>query len=88
MRAQAGKWTFDPKTIELNRGDHVILKIYNEDEYDHGIAIEALALNKRLPAKTETVIEFDAEKEGRMPFYCSIPCGEGHFYMTGVFIVQ
>lgn len=88
VRALRNHWNFDPKIIEVRKGDHVVLKIFNEDTYDHGFASEGLGINKRLPAGQETVVEFDAATAGIFPLYCSIPCGQGHFQMTGRIVVE
>ncbi|OHA46749.1 MAG: hypothetical protein A3A80_02745 [Candidatus Terrybacteria bacterium RIFCSPLOWO2_01_FULL_44_24] len=88
MRSDENKWHFNPDRVEVTAGDRVILKIYNEDSYDHGWATEALGINKRLFPKKETEIEFVASKIGEFPFYCSVPCGEGHYRQKGVLIVK
>ncbi|OGM92132.1 hypothetical protein A2999_01480 [Candidatus Wolfebacteria bacterium RIFCSPLOWO2_01_FULL_38_11] len=85
MTAAKNKW--DPTLITVKAGDTVRLKIYNDDPYDHGFAIEVFGVNKRLFPKQETIIEFVASKKGEFVFYCSVPCGEGHFEQTGHFIV-
>lgn len=87
MRVLENKWTWDPSTIQVTAGDKVILRIFNEDSYDHGFALEVFGINKRLYPKQETTIEFVASKEGDFPFYCSVPCGEGHYRQTGKIIV-
>ena len=48
MRSVANEWRFDPDLITAQAGDTVILKIFNEDSYDHGFALEAFGVNKRL----------------------------------------
>lgn len=87
MRVQENEWMWDPAEIRVAPGDRVILRIFNEDAYDHGFALEVFGINKRLFPKRETTIEFLASKEGAFNFYCSVPCGEGHYRQTGKFIV-
>lgn len=85
VRAHENKW--DPTLITVKAGDTVRIKLVNEDSYDHGFAVEAFGINKRMFAKQEDTIEFVASKKGDFVFYCSVPCGEGHFEQTGHLIV-
>lgn len=85
MRTIANEWRFEPDVIMAHPGDRVILKIFNEDPYDHGFAMEAFGVNKRLFPKRETVIDFVVSKPGTFSFYCSVPCGEGHYSHIGQF---
>jgi len=75
------------EVIEAKVGDEVVLKIFNEDSYDHGFALEVFGINKRLFPRSETEIRFIASKVGGFTFYCSVPCGEGHYQQTGKFII-
>ena len=94
--AEKDKWRFAPETIEVDRGDRVKMEVVNEDEYDHGIAIDAFGVSQRMPAKSTINVEFVVTQEGDFPFYCSVPCGEGivdgkkrtHFDMIGVIKVR
>lgn len=91
ITAAKNKWAFEPEVIEVNRGDKIIATVVNEDDYDHGIAIDAFGISQRMPAKMTIKIEFVVTQEGEFPFYCSVPCGEGivdgkkrtHFDMVG-----
>lgn len=85
MRVLENKWQWSPNNIKVRAGDRVILKIYNEDSYDHGFALEVFGINRRLFPKRETIIDFVASKVGTFNFYCSVPCGEGHYRQTGTF---
>lgn len=89
--AKKDHWAFDPEIIEAERGDKIIATIINEDNYDHGIAIDAFGVSQRMPANGAIKVEFVVTQEGDFPFYCSVPCGEGevdgkkrgHFDMVG-----
>lgn len=89
--AKKDEWRFEPETIEAERGDKIIATIINEDNYDHGIAIDAFGVSQRMPANSTIKVEFVVTQEGDFPFYCSVPCGEGevdhvkrgHFDMVG-----
>lgn len=91
ITSQKDRWNFMPEIIEVDRGDRIILTIVNEDDYDHGIALDAFGISQRMPANSTIKIEFVVTQEGEFPFYCSVPCGEGivdgkkrtHFDMVG-----
>lgn len=87
MRVLKDQWKFEPDTIKVEPGDKVRLYIYNEDSYDHGFAIDVLGVNRRLFPKRETVIEFIASLPGKFNFYCSVPCGDGHYDQIGTLLV-
>lgn len=89
--AKKDTWSFVPEIIEAERGDKIIATIVNEDNYDHGIAIDAFGVSQRMPANGTIKVEFVVTQAGNFPFYCSVPCGEGvvdgqkrgHFDMVG-----
>lgn len=91
VTAKKNEWRFDPETIEAERGDKIIMTVINEDNYDHGIAIDAFGISQRMPANSTIKVGFVVTQEGDFPFYCSVPCGEGvvngkkrtHFDMVG-----
>ena len=94
--AEKDEWRWTPETIEVDRGDRIKLEIINEDEYDHGIAIDAFGVSQRMPANATINVEFVATQIGDFQYYCSVPCGEGevdgvkrtHFDMIGVIKVR
>ncbi|MEK7560574.1 MAG: cupredoxin domain-containing protein [Patescibacteria group bacterium] len=94
--AKKDQWRFEPETINATRGDHIVMTVVNEDEYDHGLAIDAFGISQRMPANETITIEFDVTQAGEFPLYCSVPCGEGvvdgklrtHFDMIGTLRVQ
>jgi cytochrome c oxidase subunit 2 len=87
MRVLKNQWKWEPNVIKVASGDKVILNIYNEDTYDHGFAIDVFGVNRRLFPQTTTVVEFTPSLTGKFNFYCSVPCGEGHYDQIGTFIV-
>ena len=70
-------WRFNPEFIEADQGDKMILTIINEDDYDHGFAIDAFGISQRMPARGTVLIEFVVTKAGDFPYYCSVSCGSG-----------
>ncbi len=77
ITAQKNKWNWDPEDIVVNQGDTVKLTIINQDDYDHGFAIDAFGISQRVPALATIQAQFVATVVGDFPFYCSVPCGEG-----------
>lgn len=84
----ANKNIWNPTLIVVKAGDTVKINLINEDPYDHGFAMEAFGINKRMFAKQKTSVEFIASKKGKFIFYCSVPCGEGHLQQIGYIIVE
>lgn len=70
------EWRFDPEVITVNKCDRVHLRVSNEDNFDHGVAIDALGISQRLPANGTIDINFVASKSGEFPFYCSVSCSD------------
>jgi len=70
------EWRFDPEVITVEKCDRVNLKVINEDNFDHGVAIDALGISQRLPANGNIDVSFIASKTGEFPFYCSVSCSD------------
>jgi nitrosocyanin len=68
------EWKFEPEAITVEKCDRVNLTVINEDNFDHGVAIDAFGISQRLPANGTININFVASKEGEFPFYCSVSC--------------
>ena len=96
ITAKKNQWRWEPDTFEAIQGDKIILTVINEDDYDHGIAIEAFGVSQRIPANGNIVIDFVVTQPGEFPYYCSVPCGEGivdgkkrgHFDQVGTIHVR
>ena len=87
FRIEARQFTFNPSTIEVNKGDKVRLIVTSVD-VPHGFAIEEYGINERLDVGKPKVIEFTADKEGAFTAFCSVFCGSGHSNMKGKIIVK
>jgi plastocyanin len=71
-------WSFIPEVIDADLGDTLKIKFINEDDYDHGVGIDAYGVSQRIPAgATLDVPPFVVTKAGDYQFYCSVSCGEG-----------
>lgn len=88
MRVLENQWKWDPDEIHARAGDKVRLNIFNEDTYDHGFAIDVFGVNRRLFPKRTTFVEFNVPLAGKFNFYCSVPCGAGHYRQIGTLIVE
>lgn len=76
-------------TLEVNKGDLVVLKITSSDVVhgfslkDYGILIE----DGIRPGKV-VLASFKADKAGTFTFSCSIICGDEHKKMQGTLVVR
>jgi len=71
------EWVFEPEEISVEQCDEINLTVINEDNFDHGIAIDAFGISQRLPANETIDVSFTATKAGVFPLYCSVSCGSG-----------
>jgi heme/copper-type cytochrome/quinol oxidase subunit 2 len=81
---------FDPGTITVHRGDHIVLTVTNTDpQGTHGITIPDLALNTGALAPGQSAkLEFNAETAGTFTMRCSVPgCADDHAQMIGQLVV-
>ncbi len=96
ITARKNRWTFEPEEFTAVQGDKIIMTVINEDDYDHGLAIDAFGVSQRIPAENTVKIEFVVTKVGTFPYYCSVPCGSGnvdgkkrgHFDQVGLMRVR
>ena len=78
IRIPKNSWTFEPETIDADLGDTLKLTFINEDDYDHGLGIDAYGVSQRIPARaTVQIPRFVVTKAGDFQFYCSVSCTEG-----------
>lgn len=78
VRIQKDSWSFAPETIDADLGDTLKITFINEDDYDHGVGIDAYGVSQRIPARTTLEVPpFVVTKAGDFQFYCSVSCGEG-----------
>jgi heme/copper-type cytochrome/quinol oxidase subunit 2 len=89
---------FFPETLVVNQGDSVYISVRNLDEMPHGFGLPGYGINAAVrPAQslangtiapvTSDVPTFTAAMPGIFQFMCTVPCGPGHFEMTGVLVV-
>ncbi len=87
FKITAKQFSFEPETIEVDKGDKVRLIVTSVD-VPHGIAIREYGINERLDPGKPVTIEFTADKEGTFTAFCSVFCGSGHSNMKGQLIVR
>lgn len=86
IKITARQFEFEPSTITLQK-DKPVRLIITAVDVEHGFAIEALGINKKLKPRQPTIVEFTPNRTGRVEFACSIMCGTGHDEMTGELVV-
>jgi cytochrome c oxidase subunit 2 len=87
IKVIAHKFSFDPGTIEVKRGDKVILHVMSTDVV-HGLRIKEYGIDEVLPVNQPVTIEFIADQPGTFTLDCSVQCGSGHSGMEGKLIVR
>jgi heme/copper-type cytochrome/quinol oxidase subunit 2 len=89
---------FIPGVMVVNKGDTINVNIRNTDDMSHGFAIAAYELNIAVnPGQdqpdgsikpfTTSVQPFQASEAGIFTWFCTTPCGPGHFEMVGQLVV-
>tara|TARA_B100000315_G_C14583581_1_gene591768 strand:- start:1738 stop:2163 length:426 start_codon:yes stop_codon:yes gene_type:complete len=86
ITVKAKKFSYTPNKIEVNKGDHVTIRLMSED-VTHGLFIDGYGLNTKAHPGSDGSISFVANKTGKYAFRCSVTCGEFHPYMVGNLIV-
>jgi cytochrome c oxidase subunit II len=82
----AGKFAFEPATIQVTAGEPVRVVIRSKDTV-HGFSIAKLKIDVRIPKGGDPVIvEFVAPTPGRFEIACSEFCGSGHGQMKAALI--
>ena len=70
------EWRYEPEEITVEQCDRITVTVSNEDNFDHGFAIDAFGVSQRLPANGTIEVSFVATKSGTFPFYCSVSCSD------------
>lgn len=87
FKITAKQFSFNPATIEVNKGDKVRLIVTSMD-VPHGFSITEYGINERLDPGKPVTIEFTADKQGTFTAFCSVFCGSGHLGVKGKLIVK
>lgn len=81
------KFEFLPPTINLKKGEPVILKLNSLDRM-HGFKVPDLGIRADVLADTTVRVRVVPDKVGRFTFACDNSCGDGHEDMEGVIVVS
>jgi len=90
MQNGGERHVFDPATITVHKGDHIVLIVTNtDDDSIHGVIIPELNLNTGpLTGDQSARIEFDANATGTYTILCPVPgCAPDHAQMIGQLVV-
>lgn len=87
IAVSAMKFEFLPPTINLKKGEPVILELSSLDR-THGFKVPALGLRADVLADTTVRVRIVPDKVGRFVFACDNFCGDGHEDMEGVIVVS
>jgi cytochrome c oxidase subunit 2 len=86
VQVLAGKFAFDPPTIQVTPSEPVRLVLRSKDTV-HGFSIPELKIDVQVPGGGDPVIvEFVAPPPGRFEIACSEFCGRGHGQMKAALI--
>jgi cytochrome c oxidase subunit II len=86
IQITAGRYAFDPVTIQVNAGETVRLVIRSTDGV-HGFAIPKLKIDVPVPKGGDpATVEFTAPAAGRYEIACSEFCGSGHGRMKAALL--
>jgi len=83
----ARKWSFDPSTITLKKGEPVILEITSEDVH-HGFNLSAFGARADVVPGQKVRLKVAPDKTGTFEFHCDYYCGSGHEGMEGQVVVE
>lgn len=81
IEIQAKRFTFEPASITLKKGEPVVL-ILKSDDVPHGLRFRDLGVNVKAPKKGSGQVAFTPGKAGDFVGHCSVFCGAGHGKMT------
>jgi cytochrome c oxidase subunit 2 len=87
ISVSAMKFEFLPATINLKRGEPVILELSSLDRA-HGFKVPDLGIDAAVLPDTTVRVRVVAEKAGRFAFLCDNFCGDGHEDMDGIIVVS
>jgi cytochrome c oxidase subunit 2 len=87
ISVSAMKFEFLPATINLKRGEPVILELSSLDRV-HGFKVPALGVDVAVLPDTTVRVRVVPDTAGRFAFLCDNFCGDGHEDMDGVIVVS
>ena len=86
IRISAAMWRYAPDSIQLKKGETVVLELVSEDR-KHGFTVPDWGVRSDIVPGKVAEVTVTPPRAGQVPFHCDIFCGDGHEEMTGVFVV-
>ncbi|HEY1468324.1 MAG TPA: cupredoxin domain-containing protein [Candidatus Acidoferrum sp.] len=78
----AKRFTYDPDTITLKKGEPVVLVLHSSD-VTHGLKIDAFNVKSdNIQKSKDTELSFTPQQTGHFEGKCAHFCGKGHGNMT------
>ncbi|MBI3969339.1 MAG: cytochrome C, partial [Chloroflexi bacterium] len=82
---------FNPERVEINKGDHVVWHITSVErarDATHGFVLCGHNVSLSLEPGETTTFEFEADRAGVFPYYCTEFCSALHLEMMGYLLVK
>jgi len=86
IRVVAKKFEFVPETIEVARGERVILEL-TAPEVPMGFNLDEFGVRVDVVPGVPVRVPLTPGKSGRFGFVCDVFCGSGHEDMSGTLMV-
>lgn len=87
IQVTSENWKFTPNVITAKKGEKVQLQVTGISGV-HGFAVPDLGINVPVAPGQTVTIDLPTDTVGTYAFFCSIPCGPGHFDMTGQVVIE
>jgi cytochrome c oxidase subunit 2 len=87
IKISAKKFEFTPNSIELKKGEAVVLELSTTDR-KHGFKVKSLDIDALIKPGEITRVALTPDKAGEFSFHCSSFCGSKHEEMIGKIIVK
>lgn len=87
IQVTSENWKFTPNVITVKRGEKVQLQVTGISG-THGFAVPDLGINVPVAPGQTVTIDLPTDSVGTHAFFCSIPCGPGHFDMKGQVVIE
>jgi cytochrome c oxidase subunit 2 len=86
IKVRARRFEYNPKVIEIKKGESVILELTTDDVF-MGFNVPDLHVRADIvPGKTSE-LRISPQQQGRIDFVCDIFCGDKHEEMQGYLMV-
>jgi len=83
----AKECAFEPDTIEIEKGDTLVLKVSSKD-YPAGFKMISFGIDEYVSPKKDVIVKIHADTAGEFDFFSNVPCKKGNSKMRGKVIVK